>query len=97
MRGLHARLLLAQYRIARTIDLSEQLGDDLAVDASESAFEQGYEDAAAGYTEPPAVFGDEAFLLAPWMAGQRQYLLTQEIHQCPMCNDFSIDHCAIHG
>lgn len=71
MRGLDARVLLAQ---ARTWALADAAAGDAARAAAEKQAEwDGWQDAADGVTDAPLLFSGETLLLAPWERGQQHY------------------------
>lgn len=97
MRGLDARVLLAQYRIGKTAQRSEAELADVLNDATISAEAQGIDDAQGSNTSPPAFFLNEPVLLRAWENGRGKFFDLREMAMCSSCQNGTGDPCHFHG
>lgn len=96
IRGLDARLLLAQARTTASLD--PEKAEEMFFEAACLAELQGIEDAKAGVCRPPVMYaGEELYLLQRWRWGFHFELECEELRDCRGCNDGSGDPCPIHG
>lgn len=94
MRGLDARLLIAQHRIRWAIGLD---ADYELMMACELARQQGLSDAVDDIDAPPAMFRYEPLLLRAWNDGKNEYADMLEMKACTGCFDSHGDPCPHHG